>query len=106
MSQPDEISRRQFMHSATVAASGALDSGALAAGAVVTAAEPARPPAPVPEADPGELRIDPRRLGVAYDLMERWTTGPKLISPLSNGEIRLHRTVTTVAMPEGSIAWG
>ena len=42
-----------------------------------------------------ELRIDPRRLQVAYDLMERWTTGPN--APVPGGAILVGRHGTTVA---------
>src|SRR5262249_30095950 len=31
----------------------------------------------LPEAKPEDIGLDPRRLQVAYDLLEKWTTGPK-----------------------------
>jgi CubicO group peptidase (beta-lactamase class C family) len=35
----------------------------------------------LPQARPEDLRIDPRRLQVAYDLLEKWTTGPNAPVP-------------------------
>jgi CubicO group peptidase (beta-lactamase class C family) len=84
MSHPVDISRRQFMGTATVAVGGALSSCV-----AVTDAQPARPPAGLPQVEPGQLRIDPRRLGVAFDLMERWTSGPN--APVPGGAILVGR---------------
>jgi CubicO group peptidase (beta-lactamase class C family) len=41
--------------------------------------------AALPQARPQDIGIDPRRLQVAYDLMEKWTTGPK--APVPGGAI-------------------
>ena len=42
---------------------------------------PAAEPAGVPLAKPEDLGLDPRRLQVAYDLLEKWTTGPNAAVP-------------------------
>jgi hypothetical protein len=44
-------------------------------------AETSAPRSRLPQVSPEELRIDPRRLQVAYDLLERWTTGPNAPVP-------------------------
>lgn len=67
--------RREFVR--TVLAAGGC---ALCGGAGV-ADRPARSPARVPTVEPDEIRIDPRQLRVAYDLMENWTTGPNAAVP-------------------------
>jgi serine-type D-Ala-D-Ala carboxypeptidase len=85
-----EISRRQFMRTAAVAVGGAHSACAAA-----TAAQPPRPLAALPQVEPGALRIDPRRLGIAYELMERWTTGPN--APVPGGAILVGRAGRTLA---------
>ena len=78
-----ETGRREFLRTAFVAGGCAL-----AGGASVAWAKP-QPPAGVPQVDPKEIRIDPRRLQVAYDLMESWTTGRK--APVPGGAILVGR---------------
>src|SRR5438105_1614754 len=55
-----------------------LQSALLAGGVLVSGSAAAEPPArgALPQAKPEDLHIDPRRLQVAYDLLEKWTTGP------------------------------
>jgi serine-type D-Ala-D-Ala carboxypeptidase len=43
----------------------------------------------MPEVKPDDIGIDARRLRVAYDLMEKWTTGPK--APVPSGAILVGR---------------
>jgi len=64
---------------------------ALAAGAglAVAAAEPP------PQVKPEELRLDPKRLQVAYDLLEKWTTGPD--APVPGAAILVGRDGKTLA---------
>ena len=52
-------------------------------------AKPRQPPAGLPRVDPKEIRIDPRRHQVAYDLMESWTSGRK--APVPGGAILVGR---------------
>ena len=49
----------------------------------------------LPQSKPEDIRIDPRRLQVAYDLMEKWTTGPN--APVPGGAILVGRFGKTVA---------
>jgi CubicO group peptidase (beta-lactamase class C family) len=49
----------------------------------------------VPQVEPEELRIDPRRLRVAYDLMENWTTGRN--APVPGGAILVGRAGKALA---------
>jgi CubicO group peptidase (beta-lactamase class C family) len=78
---PVAVSRREFMRTALVVAG--------ACGGAVADAQPARPAGRLPQVEPGELRIDPRRLGVAYELMERWTSGQN--APVPGGAILVGR---------------
>ena len=48
-----------------------------------------------PQVKPEDIGIDPRRLQVAYDLMEKWTTGPN--APVPGGAILVGRSGKTVA---------
>ena len=52
------------------------------------------PPA-LPQVKPEDIGIDPKRLQVAYDLMEKWTTGPK--APVPGGAILVGRAGKAVA---------
>jgi CubicO group peptidase (beta-lactamase class C family) len=49
---------------------------------------------PLPHAAPKDIGIDARRLQVAYDLLERWTTGPD--APIPGGSILVGRAGTIV----------
>lgn len=44
---------------------------------------------------PDEIGLDPRRLQVAYDLLEKWTTGPK--APVPGGAILVGRSDKSLA---------
>jgi CubicO group peptidase (beta-lactamase class C family) len=48
----------------------------------------------LPEVKPEEIGLDPRRLQVAYDLMEKWTTGSQ--APVPGGAILVGRHGKTV----------
>src|SRR5438309_2058927 len=43
----------------------------------------------LPQVPPQDIRIDPKRLQIAYDLMEKWTTGPN--APVPGGAILVGR---------------
>ncbi len=79
-----ETSRREFLRTTFVAGGGAL-----AGGAGVAWAKSAPPPTGLPRVEPKEIRIDPRRLQVAYDLMESWTSGRN--APVPGGAILVGR---------------
>lgn len=73
----------------------ALAGGALLTGGESLAEEEApRSPSALPQVPPEEIRLDPRRLQVAYDLMEKWTTGPN--APVPGGAILVGRFGKTV----------
>jgi CubicO group peptidase (beta-lactamase class C family) len=88
MSQPNEITRRTMLQM-TVAAG----AGLLAERIPARAAEPAS--ANLPQVKPEELGLDPKRLQFAYDLLEKWTTGPN--APVPGGAILVGRSGKTVA---------
>src|SRR5688572_11832022 len=90
MSQAAEMGRREFMRTALVAGGAALSCSA-----GVAAAKPPPAPAGLPQVEPGELRIDPRRLQVAYNLMESWAAGPK--APIPGGAIMVGRAGKALA---------
>ena len=79
-----QLTRRELLRTAFVAGGCALSGGASLAWA-----KPTHPPAGVPRVDPKEIRIDPRRLQIAYDLMESWTSGRK--APVPGGAIMVGR---------------
>lgn len=88
MSGRSEVTRRQILHAA--AAGGA----ALAAGEGAGAAD-APPAAGLLRVKPEAIGLDARRLQVAYDLMEKWTTGPN--APVPGGAILVGRAGKVVA---------
>jgi len=49
----------------------------------------------LPQVEPEEIQLDSRRLQVAYDLMEKWTSGPN--APVPGGAIQVGRFGKTVA---------
>lgn len=85
MPGPLDLSRRDLFRSAVAGGMAAIATSA-------EAQEPAR--AILPQVSAEELRIDPRRLQLAYDLMERWTTGADPAVP--GGAILVGRAGKTV----------
>ncbi len=83
------LTRRDALKAAGAAgiAVGMAEAGARAGDA--SAAVP-----PLPHAAPKDIGIDARRLQVAYDLLERWTTGPD--APIPGGAILVGRAGTIV----------
>ncbi len=79
-------SRRELIQNA------AMIGGAVLAGGIAPRPSQA---APLPEVKPEDIQLDPRRLQVAYDLLEKWTTGPK--APVPSGAILVGRFGKTVA---------
>lgn len=75
------------------AAAGAC--GAIPLPALASAMDNKKSPAPLPQARPEDLGIDPLRLQVAYDLMKKWTNGPE--APIPGGAILVGRFGKTVA---------
>src|SRR5689334_12287208 len=70
----------------------AVGTGGIAALTAATsrAAEPAPAKTHLPHARPEDIGIDPRRLRVACDLLEKWTTGPE--APVPGGAILVGRS--------------
>ena len=68
---------------------------ALVAAAASRGADPSTGKSHLPQAKPEEIGLDPRRLQAAYDLLEKWTTGPD--APVSAGAILVGRAGKTVA---------
>jgi CubicO group peptidase (beta-lactamase class C family) len=85
-----KVSRRELLRTAVVAGGTALAGGAVAR---AVATSPAA--AGLPQVQPEVIRLDPRRLQVAYDLLERWTSGPN--APVPGGAILVGRFGKTVA---------
>src|SRR5262245_55066425 len=86
MSPRDEPTRRAFLRTAALAGSGVLAARSPAA----QAAGPG-----LPQAKAEDIGLDLRCLQVAYDLMEKWTTGPN--APVPGGAILVGRSGKTVA---------
>lgn len=89
MSLHTEITRRELLR---FTATGAVS--AVLGGAARAADQPAATPV-VPQAKPEDIGIDPRRLQVAYDILEKWTTGPN--APVPSAAILVGRSGKTVA---------
>jgi len=90
MNSPAQPTRRDWLRRA---AAGGL---ALAATRRATAAEPAGQAIGVPEAKPEDIGLDPRRLQVAYDLLEKWTGGPN--PPVPSAAIVVGRAGRRIAV--------
>src|SRR4051794_5616835 len=90
MSQQIELTRRELLRTAVVAGGTIVSVGASAGAAETPGAR-----AVLPQVKPEDIRIDPRRLQAAYDLMEKWTTGPN--APVPGGAILVGRFGKTVA---------
>jgi len=84
MSRPTEVTRRELLRTAAVAG-GTI----VATGQGVGTADTPIAKASLPQVTPEELRIDAKRLQAAYDLMEKWTTGPD--APVPGGAILVGR---------------
>src|SRR5262245_43328600 len=74
MSTARQLTRRELFHAAGAAGLVALGGGA-------SGAEPAKTETRLPHAQAEDIGLDPRRLQVAYDLLEKWTTGPDAVVP-------------------------
>src|SRR5262245_28860408 len=83
MTTPLEPTRRDVL------AAGAAGITAFAAGATAGAADTPGAEPRLPRAKPEEIGLDSRRLQVAYDLLEKWTTGPN--APVPGGAILVGR---------------
>src|SRR5579872_2323810 len=90
MRQRAEPTRRDLLWAAVVAGGTMVASGEFAGARETPAAR-----AGLPQVKPEDLHIDARRLQVAYDLMTKWTTGPK--APVPGGAILVGRSGKTVA---------
>ncbi len=69
MNPHPELTRRQLLRTAVAASSGAI------ASRFAEAADPPATKAALPQVKPEDIGLDARRLQVAYDLLEQWTTG-------------------------------
>lgn len=90
MNQPPDPTRRELLRTAVV-----TGSGVLASRMAGRAAEPAASSVGVPQAKAEDIGIDPKRLQVAYDLLEKWTTGQN--APVPGGAILVGRSGKMVA---------
>jgi len=88
MSEPAGSTRRELLGAAAVAGSALLFRGPVGA-----AEAPAK--AGLFHARPEDLDIDPKQLQVAYDLMEKWTTGKD--APVPGGAILIGRNGKVVS---------
>jgi CubicO group peptidase (beta-lactamase class C family) len=90
MNQRSELNRRDLLRTALVAGGSVIASGGPAR------SDDARKQKTVlPQVKPEDVGIDAKRLQVAYDLMEKWTTGPK--APVPGGAILVGRNGKTLA---------
>ncbi len=90
MNDPSQPTRRELLRQATAAGGLALVSRTFG-----EAAGPSQS-AGLPEAKPEAIGLDPRRLQVAYDLLDKWTTGPK--APVPAAAILVGRAGKRVAV--------
>jgi len=88
MSESTGSTRRELLGTAAI-----VGSGLLFRGPVNAAEQPAK--AGLLHAKPEDLGIDPKQLQVAYDLMEKWTTGKD--APVPGGAILVGRNGKVVA---------
>jgi CubicO group peptidase (beta-lactamase class C family) len=82
-----EPTRRDLLRAAVAAGGGFLASH--------MPAQAAEPTASLPQVKPEEIGIDGKRLQVAYDLLEKWTTGPS--APVPGAALLVGRAGKTVA---------
>lgn len=90
MSVQSKLPRRVFLRSMAAAGAASVVFG----GAARASAQPAST-AKVPQAKPEDIGLDPRRLQVAYDILEKWTAGPN--APVPGAAILAGRFGKTVA---------
>jgi CubicO group peptidase (beta-lactamase class C family) len=90
MNDHTALTRRDWLRTVTFTAAAALVFDNIARAGDATPSTPR-----LPQVKPDELGIDSRRLQVAYDLMEKWTTGPN--APVPGGAILVGRSGKTVA---------
>ena len=76
MNQRTPLTRRKLLRAAIVAGGTVLSYEGPVKAVEIPAAK-----AGLPQVKPEDIRIDPKRLQVAYDLMEKWTTGPNAAVP-------------------------
>lgn len=74
MNQDTELSRRQLLRAA-------VGGGSLLVGSTGAAAQTRPAGAGLAQVQPEDMHIDARRLHVAYDLLQTWTTGPGAAVP-------------------------
>lgn len=91
MNHGSTFTRRAFVATAAVAGGSVL----VSASQSVRAVEPKDVRAGLPQVKPQDIGIDHKRLQVAYDLMEKWTSGPK--APVPGGAILVGRHGKIVA---------
>lgn len=84
MSERSKLSRRELLVTA-VAVGGTI----AARGSTACAGELQDFKGTLPQVKPEEIQIDPQRLQIAYDLMEKWTTGPN--APVPGGAMLIGR---------------
>jgi serine-type D-Ala-D-Ala carboxypeptidase len=89
MTEREGLSRRQVL--GTVAAVGAMASLSISA----RADDPLAPKTGLPQVKSEEIGLNPKQLQVAYDLMEKWTTGKG--APVPGGAILVGRNGKVVA---------
>jgi CubicO group peptidase (beta-lactamase class C family) len=89
MNQSTGLTRRELLQTAAIA-SGCV----LTHVESVALAETPQNKAALPQVKPEEIGIDSKRLQIAYDLMEKWTTGPN--APVPGGAILVGRRDKTV----------
>jgi len=75
MDPQDKFSRRDLLHTAGAASLVALT------GDLSAKDERPKTESRLPQAKPEDIGLDPRRLQVAYDLLDKWTTGPDVAIP-------------------------
>ena len=75
MTTPSDLTRRDILLAAGVAGAAAV------AGTVEAAAPPQRSAYHLPHAKPEDIGLDPKQLKVAFDLLEKWTTGRDAVVP-------------------------
>jgi CubicO group peptidase (beta-lactamase class C family) len=89
MNRVTEFTRRQLLRAAVVGG-GAV----MACGKSASAVEAPDVGTNLPQVKPEEIQLDSRRLQIAYDLLEKWTTGPN--APVPSAALLVGRFGKTV----------